>query len=209
MASSTTSSTSSSGLRNVVNLILDDHRRMERMFSEWDSTADAITKKRLALELIRTISLHGAKEEMSIYPWMKSHLPSSTGDIDHSIEEHATLKKDLAALEQLDPTDANFGATLRKSWQDLKHHIDEEETNVLPKLASKATPTQLNDLAERFENMERLAPSRPHPNAPAEGVGAYLANASAKVFDKVRDAMDDAKLSEEERKSMGTGTRRM
>jgi hemerythrin superfamily protein len=179
---------SAAASQSVVSLILSDHRKAEQLFEKYHATREAAAKQKHAWALIKEISVHGAKEEMSIYPYMKKHMPETAQKIDHSIKEHQTLKEDLAALDQLTVEDPAFDATIQRVWTDLTHHIKEEESDVLPKLEQKATAAELVSLGETFSRAEMIAPTRPHPNAPAEGAAAVAANMGAKVVDAMRDA---------------------
>lgn len=109
--------------------------------------------------------------------------------VDHGIKEHQTLKEDLAKLDKLTVDDAQFDQTIQRVWKDLTHHIKEEERDILPKLEQKATAAELVELGETFQRVESIAPTRPHPHAPAEGAAAVAANVGAKVVDSVRDAV--------------------
>jgi hemerythrin superfamily protein len=179
---------SSSARDSVVALILADHRKAEQLFQQYHSTRDLAEKQKAAWALIKEISVHGAKEEMSIYPYMKKNMPETARKIDHSLEEHQTLKEDLAKLDSMTIENPQFDATIQRVWKDLTHHIGEEERDILPKLEATATAAELVSLGETFSRVEMIAPTRPHPNAPAEGAAAVAANMGAKVVDKVRDA---------------------
>lgn len=99
--SSVSSAMSSSSHQNVVQLILDDHNRARDLFKQYGQAADNKHKERLARELIKLLSEHGSQEEMSIYPWMKSHDKGTEHMVDHGIEEHRDLKNALYELDQL------------------------------------------------------------------------------------------------------------
>lgn len=188
----TSSSSSSARSPSVVQLILKDHREVESLFARYHGATDQKTKQDTAHKLIKEISMHGAKEEMSVYPWMKKNLPSTAGMVDHGIREHQTLKEDLAALDSMSVSDARFDATVQRVWKDLKHHMKEEESEILPALEKKASAQDLSDLGKTFQSVESIAPSRPHPNAPSEGIAGVAANMGAKVIDSMRDAAREA-----------------
>jgi len=179
---------SASASESVVQLILNDHRKAEQLFEKYHAAREAAAKQKHAWALIKEISQHGAKEEMSIYPWMKQHFPETSGVVSHGIKEHQRLKEDLAALDKITVDDPRFDQTIQRVWKDLTHHIKEEESTILPQLEKKATAAELVKLGETFQQVEAIAPTRPHPHAPAEGVAAVVANAGAKIVDSMRDA---------------------
>jgi hypothetical protein len=190
---STRARAADTGNANVVQLILSDHRSHEAMFSEYDKATDKSQKEAIAWKLIRAISQHGAQEEMSIYPWMREQDASTAHMINHGIKEHLTLKKDLVKLEHLQVDDPEFDKAIRKAYEDEKHHIKEEERDILPKLEKIASAAQLAELAQKFQDVKKIAPTRPHPMAPTGGgVVTKMANAGAAVVDQARDAVRGA-----------------
>lgn len=191
--SSTASSTASSGAKggaSVVQLIKDDHRSVEADYARYESTKDPAERTRIAQLVIKKISQHGAQEEMSIYPWMKQHSPKTAHMVDHGIKEHARLKQDLALLDGMKSTDPLFDKTMKRVWEDLSHHIKEEESDILPTLEKIASASDLSSLGAKFLDLKSIAPTRPHPMAPTGGGAATkMANAGAAAMDNLRDAV--------------------
>ena len=185
------------GSASVIDLIKSDHRKAEALFAQYDQATEPEEKQKLAWQLIKEISEHGAQEEMSIYPWMKQRDPATARVVDHGIHEHQRLKEDLAKLDKLTVEDAEFDATVQRVWADLSHHIKDEESKILPKLDSMCTARELADLGVKFTEMKSISPSRPHPMGPTGG-GAVtkMANAGAKVVDSMRDAVRKTKAEE-------------
>lgn len=197
-AFSTMASTSSTSTQqSVIDLVIADHNEAKSLFARYGATTDLKEKENLARQLIKALSEHGAQEEMTIYPWMKSHDKSSVGMVDHGIEEHRDLKKALYELDQLSDGAANpkFDQVVQKVWKTLSHHIEEEESRILPKMREMATKEELIELGNKFNSVKIIAPSRPHPAAPSEGIPAMMANMGAAAVDKLRDAGREAKES--------------
>jgi len=179
---------------DVIDLVKSEHRTVEQLYRTFQTAEDAKTKQKQVHLIIKELSQHAAKEEMVLYPVMKEILPGGPQLVKHALEEHQTVKEELAAIDSLNlREDASVALRLRTLMDDVAHHVEEEETKLLPALAQALPKDQLMDLAKKFKSAESRAPSRPHPNAPNEGVMAEAANVSAKVIDALRDTARDLK----------------
>jgi hypothetical protein len=56
-------------------------------------------------------------------------------------------------------------------------------------LRASFTPEQLVEMAEKVEGVKKLAPTRPHPLTPNEGVVRTVAGPVASLLDHLRDAV--------------------
>jgi hemerythrin superfamily protein len=63
--------------RLVVDLMLDEHRRIEGVLQSIHLRLDAgpASTEDLELELLDVLWAHNAREEESVYPWFDTHLP--------------------------------------------------------------------------------------------------------------------------------------
>ena len=111
--------------------------------------------------------------------------------MDESLHEHQEVKETLAALEDMDPADAAYDHKVAALIADVRHHVEEEEGEMFPKLRSALSAEQLADIAEKLADGKAKAPTRPHPAAPASGPGAKVAGPAAGMVDRVRDKLGD------------------
>ena len=111
--------------------------------------------------------------------------------MDESLHEHQEVKETLAALEDMDPTDAAYDQTVAALIADVRHHVEEEEGEMFPKLRSALSAEQLADIGQKLADGKTKAPTRPHPAAPASGPGAKVAGPAAGMVDRVRDKLSD------------------
>ena len=63
---------------------------------------------------------------------------------------------------------------------------------MLPALAEKFVPEELQFVGGAFETHKYTAPTRPHPSAPMQGPLAAAAGMAAKPLDLARDALRKA-----------------
>jgi hemerythrin-like domain-containing protein len=130
---------------DVVALIVQDHRDMQRMFNRLRS-GDG-DRALLFEQMAAVLTAHSRAEEAEVYPEI-----AKAGDADevkHAREEHAEADEMLAALKEMPPDSAEFEAHLNKLIDAVNHHIDEEESTALPALRS-VDAGRLAELAEAF-----------------------------------------------------------
>jgi hemerythrin superfamily protein len=116
--------------RDVVDLILDDHREMERLFRDLRNR-DENRQARLR-ELADLLVAHAEAEEREVYPALKREAPQEKEEIAHSFEEHDEGHEALAALQEVSDGDQDaFEERLEELVETVMHHLDEEERDVL------------------------------------------------------------------------------
>ena len=76
------------------------------------------------------------------------------------------VKEQLKAFQNMLPSDPQFEPTLKALMEDLSEHINEEETNDLPKLEESLSTEESEDLSKSFGRTKMFVPSRSHPTAP-------------------------------------------
>lgn len=81
-------------------------------------------------ELVR----HSVAEEEFMYPAAREVLDDGDELADHELEEHAEAERLMKDLDGLDPTDPRFDELLTKLIADIRHHVQDEEADLLPRL---------------------------------------------------------------------------
>ena len=116
--------------RDVVELILADHREIERLFRALRNR-DENRQARLR-ELADLLVAHAEAEEREVYPVLKREAPQEREEVAHGYEEHADGHEALAALQEVSDEDQEtFEERLEELVDTVGHHLDEEERDVL------------------------------------------------------------------------------
>ena len=68
--------------------------------------------------------------------------------------------------------------------ESVRHHVEEEEKDLFPKVAKALGKPRLNELGDALEAAKKTAPTRPHPRMPDEPPGNILATPGAAIMDK-------------------------
>jgi hemerythrin superfamily protein len=174
--------------QNAIELLTADHAEVEQMFRQLESGVQGPARDQLVGDVIRELSIHAAIEEQVVYPAMRKALPDGETLVQEAIDEHQRVKETLAAIEKADAP-AEREPLLVRLMGDVRHHVDEEETELFPKLQASVGRDELQELGAKLAAAKKLAPTHPHPHAPNTPPGNIVGNAAAAVIDKARDAL--------------------
>jgi hemerythrin-like domain-containing protein len=171
----------------ATDLLHDDHETVDRMFDQL-STGNTGSKSRADLrdDLVRELSVHAAIEEQILYPVAREFVPAVESEILEDLEEHHVMKVLANELADLDPDDKRFAAKATVLAEVVRHHVEEEESDLFPVLEDRFSDEELEDLGESLAKAKGLAPTRPHPHGPDEPP-ANLLNLAAGALDRLRD----------------------
>ncbi|WP_433271964.1 hemerythrin domain-containing protein [Actinosynnema sp. CS-041913] len=132
---------------DVVDLIMADHREVERLFDELKNHPE---KRPLLVPVLSAVlTAHSRAEEDSVYPVARDEADESD-EIAHSQEEHVEAEQLLAKLVGTDPTSPRFDQVLEKLVEGVLHHVEEEESKVLPGMRSRLDSTRRDELGRAF-----------------------------------------------------------
>lgn len=175
---------------NLVDVITSDHRDVEALFGELESGSGSPEHRRdLADHVIAELVRHSVAEEMYMYPAVREHVPGGEKIADHELSEHAEAEEIMKELEGLDATDSRFDKCLGELMQTIRHHVSEEESDLLPKLAAACGAEKLDDLGSKVVNAKKVAPTRPHPSAPNTPPANFVIGAGVGLVDRLRDGL--------------------
>jgi len=115
---------------DVVDLILDDHRRFEALLRD---LRDATSDRAEVRHVFATLHVaHAEAEEAEVYPTLRHDDAIDQHEADHSREEHAEGNRALLALLEVEDVDGEqFEERLEELARLVNHHLTEEELSVL------------------------------------------------------------------------------
>ena len=71
--------------------------------------------------------------------------------VEEAKTEHEGARKVLAEVERLSPNEPGFDGAFEMLEAGISHHVEEEETEVFPKLRKSASAAQLNEVGQQVE----------------------------------------------------------
>jgi hemerythrin superfamily protein len=176
---------------DAITLLKEDHRDVEKLFKRFERTGDRAFKEREEIvgRIIEALSIHAAIEEQLFYPVTRATVPEVDDDVLESMEEHHVVKWLLSELEQLDPTDERYKAKATVLIENVRHHVEEEETDYFPKVRAELGRKALNELGDAMVEAKATAPTHPHPRSPDAPPANIAAGNAAGVVDRVTDTV--------------------
>ncbi|WDZ86484.1 hemerythrin domain-containing protein [Micromonospora cathayae] len=176
--------------RDVIDILTTDHREVEALFVELESRQGTPEHRRqLADVVIAELVRHSIAEEAYVYPAARKALPDGDQLADHEIDEHSDAERTMKDLESLDPSDPRFDELLAHLTSTIRHHVQEEESDLFPRLRAAVAHEELVELAGKVEAAKKTAPTRPHPAAPDRPPANKLLAPGTGLVDRVRDAI--------------------
>jgi cell division septum initiation protein DivIVA/hemerythrin-like domain-containing protein len=176
---------------DAITLLKDDHRSLERLFKRYEQAGDRafVEKRALVDRIIEELSRHAAIEEQLFYPVARATVPGTDDIALESLEEHHIVKWVLSELERMDPTDERFDAKVTVLIENVRHHVEEEESEFFPKVRDELGRNALGDLGDTMAKFKEVAPTHPHPTSPDTPPGNLVTGAAAGVVDHVTDTI--------------------
>ncbi|MQA09806.1 MAG: hemerythrin domain-containing protein [Pseudonocardiaceae bacterium] len=175
---------------NLIDVIIEDHRAVDGVFAELETgSASAERRSQLAEHAIAELVRHSVAEEQFMYPAIRERLTNGDEIADHEIEEHSQAERVMKDLQGREPTDPKFDQLLRELIKDVRHHVEEEEWDILPRLRAACAADELHDLGDKVLRAKQIAPTRPHPAAPDRLPANLILDPGAGLIDKIRDGL--------------------
>lgn len=132
---------------DVVEMIMADHREVERLF---DLLVKDPESRALNLPVLSALLVaHSRAEEAEVYPVAREEAGAAE-EVAHSQEEHLQAEQILQRLQATDPMSEQFETVLAELVQAVNHHVEEEETNVLPVMRRELPDARREELGEAF-----------------------------------------------------------
>jgi hemerythrin-like domain-containing protein len=147
--------TSATSAVNATQLLREDHRKVQDLFRRFEEAEEGSHER---TEIVRTalqeLKVHTTIEEEIFYPAARR----KTGDessVDEAMEEHHVAKVLISEIEELSPKDEAFAAKFTVLAENVKHHIEEEESEMFPAMEESGEDLSAlgGRLMERKENL--------------------------------------------------------
>ncbi|MDP8970322.1 MAG: hemerythrin domain-containing protein [Actinomycetota bacterium] len=174
---------------NAVDLIIQDHREVEQLFQQYEATMDAADRVEIVHQVVHELAVHGEVEELLVYPRVRDALPDGDALADEAVDEHLAMKQTLNDLDSMSADDVELDDRMRELMAEVRHHVQEEESGLLPGLRQALSDDDLRDLGSKLDSAKAVVPTRPHPSAPTGPAAKMAASPPVALVDRVRDAV--------------------
>src|ERR1051326_7920283 len=130
--------------KDAVTLLKNDHDLVKDLFEDFEDSDNVREKVQIARKAINELKIHDAIEEEIFYPQVRRAIEEKEL-MNEADEEHHLVRIAIAELDQMDDSDERFEAKFTVLAEMVRHHIKEEESEMLPK--PKKTDLDLEALA--------------------------------------------------------------
>ncbi len=131
---------------DLVDVLIAEHRAVESLFADVETTSDRALRQKTLAAAIAEIRRHSAMEERYLYPATREHLPAGHALAAHELSEHAEANAKMNRLARLDDSDPDFEPLISALFTDIRDHVNEEETELFPRLRAACDPETLRRL---------------------------------------------------------------
>jgi hemerythrin superfamily protein len=146
---------------DAVKLLITQHRTLEGLLNHVMKETGEEKRKALFAEAGDQLTVHIKSEEEIFYPAVKA---ARTEDILlESLEEHLSLKRLLADLLELDPSEKAFEPKFKVLKEQTEHHHKEEEENLFPKVLKLLDSRHREELGKQMLALQARLTSQGEP----------------------------------------------
>lgn len=140
--------------KSVLSMLLDDHRKVKKIFSDFKTEKNTGKKQSMVDEACTELTVHTQIEEQKFYPFLRDQEPTVFGDLlDEALVEHATAKDLIRQLRETGPHDDLYEAKFTVLGEYINHHVNEEENELFPKIIFKKV--NLKNLQPEIEKLKK------------------------------------------------------
>jgi hypothetical protein len=150
-----------------VAMLKDDHKNVKALFDQFEGTDDENQQMRIAKEAINELKVHAAIEEEIFYPSVGAMVDDSEV-MAEATQEHHVVHFLIDELEGQNLDQDTFHAKFIVLAENVRHHIKEEEGEMMPKI--DGDETEMGELGARMA--ERKQELMENPDAVTKKSGS-------------------------------------
>jgi hemerythrin superfamily protein len=133
---------------DIVAIITSQHRTVDRLLEQaQEEGADTLALLRQLSELLLP---HSRAEESFVYPAIRERQGDEAEQVHDSVAEHHDVERMLEDLLAGDPDAPGYDGRVAALAGALRHHVEEEEQELLPVLQKKASDEERAEMGARF-----------------------------------------------------------
>jgi hemerythrin-like domain-containing protein len=121
-------------MNDPMTILKADHREVKRMLTTLADSEEGKERDEMCAELNTALTLHMDIEERILYPVIAREIGAE--DEEEASIEHGLARNGLATMVNM-VDKPGFGAAVEMLKGGITHHVEEEETELLPELKTK------------------------------------------------------------------------
>jgi hemerythrin superfamily protein len=154
---------------DAIELLLNDHRRIDALAEQLDATDDPAEIRRLFLRIVEELAAHEAAEQQVVFPAFRAAIEIAENTIAHRMGEHEELNEMLAEMRSLAPESYGFIKRGSALLLEVKGHFQREEESVFDRMRDAFSADELAELGRLVVAVKAHSPVFPddHPHIAA------------------------------------------
>lgn len=149
-------SRSKSGEHDAIELLLEDHKNVNKLFKDFEKAdrEDTEALQQLVSTACRELQIHSMLEKELFYPAVRDQIEKDEDEdmLNEADVEHQVVDQLIETLEAMEADDAMYPAYFTVLSEYVQHHVKEEEKEMFPRV-KKLKGLDLDALGE--EMMQR------------------------------------------------------
>ncbi|ODQ94896.1 hemerythrin domain-containing protein [Mycolicibacterium holsaticum] len=178
---------------DALTFLREDHKSVLGMLEVLDGapTGEGAQRSGLATmvtNLVIAESQHEAIEQQFFWPAVRDALEDGDELADKAVDQEQAGKELLQRLEDGKPGEQDYHQALQEFVKLGREHIRYEQQVVWPKFEAAVSREDREKLGDKLEAAKKVAPTRPHPDTPANPIVQKTMGMGAAMVDHIRDA---------------------
>ncbi len=147
-------------MSDAVQMLEEQHAEVTALFMKLDRLRDDTTCAQVFRTIDARLREHAAIEEQIFYPALRERArrkhAADGAEIREALHEHSEIKRALKQLEVASPSSPSFKTQVADLQSLVRHHVQEEQSTILPQARRLFDAFELDDLAYRMVKLASL-----------------------------------------------------
>jgi hypothetical protein len=118
-------------VNDPMTILKADHREVKKILTSLGESEEGPEREKMVSDVEAALTLHMHIEEDLVYPAVAEHVGEE--DEEEAVIEHGLAREGLAKMMSM-VDKPGFGAAAQMLLGGIEHHVEEEETEILPAL---------------------------------------------------------------------------
>ncbi|QRN98652.1 hemerythrin domain-containing protein [Archangium violaceum] len=154
---------------DAIELLTQQHEEVNDLFEKFEKAIEKGDDSVMDLfaRIADNLAAHATIEEKIFYPSV--YVGPTADKLQEAVEEHLSVKRVIADLLDMDPSDTQFKAKMKVLQELVEHHVEEEEKELFKSVKKLMTKEELTVMGEELEELfSELIQTEPRLQVPSE-----------------------------------------
>lgn len=134
---------------DAIVMLRDDHKKVERLFKAFEKGDLTVVP-----DICEALTVHATIEETIFYPAIRAEGGDAAEDIGEAVEEHHIVTILIEEIGLLSPDVEEYASKTTVLMELVRHHVEEEEDELFPKVRSEFGRNRLVELGEEMARLQ-------------------------------------------------------